>query len=170
MTYDLSGGASLGSEFIDTAQAAQMLGLSAYTVRAYARRGILPAHRIGREWRFSRSDLENWVRSGYRPDFRDNSLPTESGQQYSAGGILLARDVQIGPRESVRRSPEREVTEASGSAGRDMKDPLGFRDRNRRSVDTLLRIRARAGVGRTRDIVIESRSELLERADRRGRP
>lgn len=47
--------------FLTPEQAAKMLNLSAYTIRAYARQGVIPAHKIGRTWRFSRADLEAWV-------------------------------------------------------------------------------------------------------------
>ena len=41
--------------------AAQLLGLSAYTVRQLARERRIPAIRLGRYWRFRRSSLEQWI-------------------------------------------------------------------------------------------------------------
>ena len=42
-------------------EAAHMLGLSAYTIRAMARDRELPALRLGRYWRFRRSSLQEWI-------------------------------------------------------------------------------------------------------------
>lgn len=56
-----SGGARMDETFLTPEQAAEMLNLSAYTIREYARKGVMPAHKIGRTWRFSRADLEAWV-------------------------------------------------------------------------------------------------------------
>jgi excisionase family DNA binding protein len=37
---------------------AELLGLRPYTVKEYARRGILPGRKLGRGWRFLRPELE----------------------------------------------------------------------------------------------------------------
>ncbi len=50
--------------FLTPKQAAAMLNLSAYTIRAYARQGIIPAQKVGRGWRFSQNDLLEWLRLG----------------------------------------------------------------------------------------------------------
>lgn len=42
-------------------EAAAMLGLSAYTVRQFARERRIPALRLGRYWRFRRSSLQAWI-------------------------------------------------------------------------------------------------------------
>ncbi|HEY3943611.1 MAG TPA: helix-turn-helix domain-containing protein, partial [Solirubrobacteraceae bacterium] len=42
-------------------EAAQILGLSAYTVRQLARDRKIPAIRLGRYWRFRKSSLEAWI-------------------------------------------------------------------------------------------------------------
>jgi excisionase family DNA binding protein len=42
-------------------EAGQLLGLSAYTVRQFARDRRIPAIRLGRFWRFRRSSLEHWI-------------------------------------------------------------------------------------------------------------
>lgn len=46
--------------------AADMLGISAYTVRQRARDGTIPAMRLGRLWRFRRSDLDHWIAENIR--------------------------------------------------------------------------------------------------------
>jgi len=52
------------AEILTTAQAAEFLQLSAQSVKARARAGTLPAARIGREWRFSRRQLLDWIEAG----------------------------------------------------------------------------------------------------------
>ena len=51
-------------EVLTTSQAAELLQLSVQTVKARARAGSIPAARIGREWRFSRRQLLEWIEQG----------------------------------------------------------------------------------------------------------
>ena len=53
----------MNTVFLTPEQAAEMLNLSTYTIRAYARHGIIPANKVGRAWRFSRDDLVEWVQA-----------------------------------------------------------------------------------------------------------
>ena len=54
-------------EILTTDEAAEFLSLSPVTVRIYARRGILPARKAGKGWRFYKPDLVDWVRGKDRP-------------------------------------------------------------------------------------------------------
>lgn len=54
-------------EVLNVDQAAEFLGFSAYTVREKARTGEIPGRKIGREWRFSREQLLEWLREGEAP-------------------------------------------------------------------------------------------------------
>jgi excisionase family DNA binding protein len=49
-------------EVLTTEGAAAFLKLTPFTVREYARRGILPAKKAGKGWRFYKPDLVAWVR------------------------------------------------------------------------------------------------------------
>ncbi len=49
-------------EILTTDEAAEFLSLTPYTVREYAKRGIIPAKKIGKQWRFVRADLLAWLR------------------------------------------------------------------------------------------------------------
>ena len=42
----------------------ELLQLPASTVYELARRGLLPGHRVGRAWRFIRSEIEAQLRAG----------------------------------------------------------------------------------------------------------
>jgi excisionase family DNA binding protein len=47
---------------------AELLDLRPYTVKEYARRGILPGRKLGRGWRFLRPELEEAIRRLPKPD------------------------------------------------------------------------------------------------------
>src|SRR5215216_6380871 len=57
-------------EVLNVDQAAEFLGFSAYTVREKARSGEIPGRKVGREWRFSREQLLEWLRAGKAPTRR----------------------------------------------------------------------------------------------------
>lgn len=52
---------------LDAEAAAEFLGISAYTVRQWAREREIPAVRLGRLWRFRESALAAWIEDKERP-------------------------------------------------------------------------------------------------------
>jgi excisionase family DNA binding protein len=48
-------------EVLNSEEAAEFLGFSAFTIREYAKKGIIPAKKIGKEWRFYRPALVSWL-------------------------------------------------------------------------------------------------------------
>ena len=50
------------NEVLTTGEAAEFLKLTPFTVRNYARRGILPSRKVGKGWRFYKPDLLAWLR------------------------------------------------------------------------------------------------------------
>ena len=46
---------------LDAERAGEILGVSAYTVRQWAREGRLPAVHLGKFWRFRESALASWI-------------------------------------------------------------------------------------------------------------
>ena len=60
--------AAMDEEILDVAGAARVLGVSTRTVYALARKGEIPAMRIGREWRFALKNLREWVANGSAAD------------------------------------------------------------------------------------------------------
>jgi excisionase family DNA binding protein len=52
---------------LTTEEAAEFLKLTPFTVRDYARRGILPARKVGKGWRFYKPDLVAWLRDYKAP-------------------------------------------------------------------------------------------------------
>ena len=69
-------------DVLTVADVAALLDLKPYTVKEYARRGILPGRKLGRTWRFLRPELEEAIshlptaeertRNGHRPDLRSS--------------------------------------------------------------------------------------------------
>jgi excisionase family DNA binding protein len=47
---------------LDDEQAAVLLGIHPKTLQRLARTGQIPAHRIGRFWRYRASELDAWLR------------------------------------------------------------------------------------------------------------
>jgi excisionase family DNA binding protein len=52
------------NDVLDVDEAAALLGVSPWTIRDQARLSRLPARKVGREWRFSRQGLLDWLRAG----------------------------------------------------------------------------------------------------------
>lgn len=48
---------------LSVADTAEVLQISSYTLRQWAREGKVPAVQLGRYWRFRRSSLDAWVES-----------------------------------------------------------------------------------------------------------
>lgn len=51
-------------EILTAEEAAEFLGFNPVTVRLKARSGEIPGRKIGKEWRFSRTALLEWLREG----------------------------------------------------------------------------------------------------------
>lgn len=49
-------------DVLTVSDVAALLDLKPYTVKEYARRGILPGRKLGRGWRFLRPELEEAIR------------------------------------------------------------------------------------------------------------
>ena len=52
-------------KYISLEQAAEYLGVSVVTIRGWIKKyDSIPAHKIGRLWKFKVSELDEWVKSG----------------------------------------------------------------------------------------------------------
>ncbi len=60
--------AKMDDDIVDVEGAARVLGVSAATIYKLARKGDIPAMRIGREWRFARKNLIEWVTNSSQAD------------------------------------------------------------------------------------------------------
>ena len=61
--------ASQDAEILNIEEAAALLGVSARTFNKVLHSEEIPARKIGREWKFSRSALIQWVGEGRSTDF-----------------------------------------------------------------------------------------------------
>ena len=48
---------------IDSEEAASLLEIHPKTLQQMARQGRIPSHRVGKFWRFRKSEMEKWLRS-----------------------------------------------------------------------------------------------------------
>jgi excisionase family DNA binding protein len=45
-------------------EVAEHLGVHKDTIRNWVRRGVIPAHKVGKFWKFRFSEVDEWVTSG----------------------------------------------------------------------------------------------------------
>jgi excisionase family DNA binding protein len=58
-------------DILNIEEAAHLLGVSTKTFAKVLREGEIPGRKIGREWKFSRRALIDWVAAGRSADFLD---------------------------------------------------------------------------------------------------
>ena len=66
--------ARMDKEILDVEGAAGVLGVSKTTIYKLAREDTIPATRVGREWRFSRTNLVKWIENGAEADQLSKAL------------------------------------------------------------------------------------------------
>lgn len=54
----------IAENWISITEAAAHLGVKVDTVRAWIKKTDIPAHKIGKLWKFKISELDEWVKSG----------------------------------------------------------------------------------------------------------
>lgn len=59
---------TMDDKWLSADEIAEYLGISKDTVYAWISNRKLPGHRIGRFWKFKRSEVDVWVRSGEAAD------------------------------------------------------------------------------------------------------
>jgi len=56
--------ADMVDRWLSIGEISQYLGVSSDTVYKWIERKSLPAHKIGRLWKFKKEEVDEWVRSG----------------------------------------------------------------------------------------------------------
>lgn len=51
--------------WLSVEQIASHLGISKETVYRWLEKNKIPAHRVGKQWRFKPSEVDEWVKSGH---------------------------------------------------------------------------------------------------------
>lgn len=51
-------------QWVSVEQIAQHLNVKAFTIYKWLERKHMPAHKVGRLWRFKISEIDQWVKSG----------------------------------------------------------------------------------------------------------
>ncbi|MGN8896308.1 helix-turn-helix domain-containing protein [Flavonifractor sp. HCP28S3_F3] len=60
---------AINDKWISIEDAAEYLGVKPGTVRDWIRKGKdIPAHKVGKQWKFKYSELDAWVHSGNSAD------------------------------------------------------------------------------------------------------
>lgn len=59
-------------QWVSVEQIAQHLNVKTFTIYKWLERKDMPAHKVGRLWRFKITEIDDWVRSGEATDARDN--------------------------------------------------------------------------------------------------
>lgn len=59
------------TEVLNTEQACELLSISVKTFQKLLREESIPGRKIGREWRFSRQALIDWIGQGRSKDYKD---------------------------------------------------------------------------------------------------
>ena len=54
---------TMNADVLNSQEAARLLGAHVETIRRMARRGAIPAYKIGKDWRFNKIALLNWSQS-----------------------------------------------------------------------------------------------------------
>lgn len=50
-------------KYLTSKEVAELLNISDYTIKRFAREKRIPARKIGRQWRFSKQEIEEWFKS-----------------------------------------------------------------------------------------------------------
>lgn len=81
-------------DILNIEEAAELLGVSIKTFNKVLHSQDLPARKIGREWKFSRRALIDWVGSGTSSDFyrEAHDAPNADGADTESGGASAAEN------------------------------------------------------------------------------
>jgi excisionase family DNA binding protein len=78
-------------DILNIEEASRLLGVSVKTFNKVLHHECLPARKIGREWKFSRQALIDWVADGRSVDFYRESERNGAPEQGGDGALTPAR-------------------------------------------------------------------------------
>lgn len=59
-----SGGNEVSEKWSSLEEIAAYLGVAKDTIRNWIKKTDIPAHKIGRQWKFKLSEVDEWIKSG----------------------------------------------------------------------------------------------------------
>lgn len=68
----------MNSQWLSVEQLADYLGISKETIYKWLERKSIPAHRVGKLWRFDSSEIDGWIKDGGAANKRSSKQPTSS--------------------------------------------------------------------------------------------
>ena len=84
-------------EVLDADAAAELLDIHLVTLRRLALAGRIPARKCGREWRFSRQALHNWL-EGKPMEERETERERDRSQLVAVSAGFVGRAIRQGAR------------------------------------------------------------------------
>lgn len=78
----------MSNRWVSVEEIAEYLGISKDTVYAWIAKKDMPAHKVGRLWKFKTEEVDDWVRSGNASDGQNDIETAEALSQEGkhAGG------------------------------------------------------------------------------------
>jgi len=83
----------MSAEVLDAVDAAELLSISRVTMIRLARDGRVPARKVGREWRFSRQALHNWL-AGNQPQAADEARERQRLQLVATSAAFVGQAIR----------------------------------------------------------------------------
>lgn len=74
-------GRTMSDRWVSVEEIAEYLGVSKDTVYGWIAKKDMPAHKIGRLWKFKIDEVDDWVRRGKASDDQKESGATEANSQ-----------------------------------------------------------------------------------------
>jgi len=71
--------------WVSVEEIAEYLGVSKDTVYGWIAKKDMPAHKVGRLWKFKTDEVDDWVRHGKAADDQRESGSTEDGSRKEKG-------------------------------------------------------------------------------------
>jgi excisionase family DNA binding protein len=89
------------AEIMTTEEVADYLRTSVESIKRMARRGALPASKVGRNWRFRKADLDDWLATG---GSESEDLVTEGLAAVTRERMATAREEDLVDWEDAKKS------------------------------------------------------------------
>jgi excisionase family DNA binding protein len=68
------------SEILTAKQVAEYLHIHPLTVHRFAREGVIPAFKIGTDWRFQKKNLDEWIKQRINSHMETQKKPPEENK------------------------------------------------------------------------------------------